>query len=242
MNNHVVLIPTYNEAESIGILLKDLLALDVDIIVIDDDSPDKTAQIVQSFESNRLQLIQHGTKNGIGPAYIVGIQAALNRGYEKIATMDADGSHLVSDLAPMFLESLSCDVVVGSRWIPGGQVTNWPTHRVLLSKLGTWYARKCLNLPFKDLTGGLRIYDAKLLHKLNFAAIRSNGYCFQIEMIRALASINARIKEMPIHFIERSNGKSKMSRSIVVEALIKVSVWGFSRLFRVNADKLHYVN
>jgi dolichol-phosphate mannosyltransferase len=241
MNEHVVLIPTYNEAESIGILLKDLLVLDVDIIVIDDDSPDKTAQIVQSYESNRIKLIQHGAKNGIGPAYIVGIQAALDRGYKKIATMDADGSHLVSDLAEMFQESQSCDVVMGSRWIPGGQVTNWPIYRVLLSKLGTWYARKCLNLPFKDLTGGLRIYDAQLLHKLNIAAITSNGYCFQIEMIRVLASMSARIREIPIDFIERSNGKSKMSRSIVIEALFKVSVWGFSRLFRVNADKLHYV-
>jgi len=241
MNKYVVLIPTYNEAESIGILLKELLALDVDIIVIDDDSPDKTAQIVQNFGSNRIRLIQHGTKNGIGPAYTAGIQAALEQDYQKIATMDADGSHLVSDLARMFLESQSCDVVMGSRWIPGGQVTNWPTYRVLLSKLGTWYARKCLNLPFKDLTGGLRIYDAQLLHSLRVGAITSNGYCFQIEMIRALTSLGARINEVPIHFIERSNGKTKMSRSIVMEALFKVSVWGFSSLFKANADKLHYV-
>jgi dolichol-phosphate mannosyltransferase len=241
MNRHVVLIPTYNEAESISILLKDLLALDVDIIVIDDDSPDKTAQIVQNFESNRIELIKHGTKNGIGPAYIVGIQAALDRGYSKIATMDADGSHLVSDLAQMFRESQSCDVVMGSRWVPGGLITNWPTYRVLLSKFGSWYARKCLNLPFKDLTGGLRIYDSRLLQGLNIGAITSNGYCFQIEMIRATFSLRARIKEVPIHFVERSYGRSKMNRSIVIEALIKVSLWGFSRLFRVNADKLHYV-
>ena len=130
---------------------------------------------------------------------------------------------------------------MGTRWIPGGEISNWSTSRELLSKFGTWYARKCLNLPFKDLTGGLRIYDAKSLKKIDLGKIRSNGYCFQIEMIKALYSQSATIYEIPIHFIERRAGKSKMSANIVVEAFIRVSAWAVQRVIRPNADKLQYV-
>ena len=241
MGKNVVLIPTYNESESILGLLRGLESLEVDIIVIDDDSPDGTASLVRSFRSDRVRIIEHGSKNGIGPAYLSGMKQAISQGYEKIITMDADGSHLVEDVQILISKSVNYDVIMGTRWIPGGEVSNWSASRELLSRFGTWYARKCLNLPFKDLTGGLRIYDAKSLKKLNLEKIRSNGYCFQIEMIKALHSQGATIYEVPIHFIERRAGKSKMSTNIVIEAFIRVSMWAIKRILRPNADKLHYV-
>jgi dolichol-phosphate mannosyltransferase len=237
----VVLIPTYNEAESILSLLHELGKVDTDIVLIDDDSPDGTSKMVENLNLNRLRIINNGKKNGIGLAYIAGFKLVLNNDYDFIATMDADGSHLVEDLQRMLEVIPEWDVVMGSRWIQGGSVTNWPIHRRLLSQFGTWYARKALKMDFKDLTGGLRIYSSQTLKKLNLDSISSNGYCFQIEMIRAFFELNAAIKEVPIHFIERKQGKSKMNRSIVLEAFLRVSSWGIQRLTRYNADKLHYV-
>jgi dolichol-phosphate mannosyltransferase len=241
MNNKVVLIPTFNESGSITSILKELGDLNVDIIVIDDQSPDGTAQLIEKLELPNVLVIHHGQKKGIGPAYISGFKKAMEKGYAFIATMDADGSHQVKDLANLFEQCEQTEVVMGSRWIQGGSVSNWSCHRIILSKLGTWYARICLDLPFKDLTGGLRIYSANSLCKLNLDSIRSNGYCFQIEMIRALTTLDTYIKEFPIHFIERRKGKSKMSHNIVMEAFMRVSLWGVQRIFRHNADKLHYV-
>jgi dolichol-phosphate mannosyltransferase len=141
----------------------------------------------------------------------------------------------------MLYEGDSHDVVMGTRWMSGGSVLNWPLHRKLLSQFGTWYAKKVLAMPYRDLTGGLRVYNAQVLKKLNMKSIRSNGYCFQIEMIRALTELNAEFKEVPIQFIERELGKSKMSKKIVIEAFVRVTLWGFQRLVGYNADKLHYV-
>ena len=241
MPKTVVLIPTYNESESIGRIIDDLQDLKIDIIVIDDGSPDKTALTVKNLHRVNVRLIENVGKNGIGAAYLQGFALASKDGYELIATMDADGSHLVSDLRKMLEVSSKCDVVMGTRWINGGSVRNWSLHRKILSQFGTWYARKALSLPYKDLTGGLRIYRGVTLAKLNLDSIRSNGYCFQVEMIRACSLVNAVIKEVPITFIEREYGKSKMSRKIVLEAFYRVSLWGFMRMLRINADKLHYV-
>jgi dolichol-phosphate mannosyltransferase len=155
--------------------------------------------------------------------------------------MDADGSHLVQDLEKMLKIGASCDVVMGTRWITGGSVSNWPLHRKLLSQFGTWYARKTLGMTYKDLTGGLRVYKSQTLNRLNLDAISSNGYCFQIEMIRAFSQLKADIKEVPIHFFERVHGNSKMSKGIVIEAIFRVSLWGIHRKIGSNADKLHYV-
>ena len=237
----VVLIPTFNESESIIPLINELKRLDVDIIVIDDQSPDGTAKLVDNLGLERVSVINNGVKNGIGPAYLNGINDAISKGYERIVTMDADGSHLVSDVQTMILKSSNFDVIMGTRWMPGGEVSNWSTNRQFLSKFGTWYARKCLDLPFKDLTGGLRVYDINSLRKLDLKKIHSNGYCFQIEMIKALSSQGATICEVPIHFIERRAGKSKMSGRIVIEAFIRVSCWAIMRILKPNADKLHYV-
>ena len=241
MRNNVVLIPTYNEAESIVNILTQLSSLNVDIIVIDDNSPDDTAAIVQDLGLSHIMVLQHGKKQGIGPAYIAGFRIALEKGYERIATMDADGSHRIADLATMFKKAESCDVVMGTRWMSGGSVSNWPFYRRLLSRFGTWYASACLKLAYRDLTGGLRVYSSKVLNLLDLNLIRSNGYCFQIEMIRALSTLSTHFEEVPIHFIERSQGKSKMSRSIVLEAFFRTTIWGLQRISGHNADKLHYV-
>ena len=241
MQNSVVLIPTYNEADSIADLIHSLMKIEIDVIVIDDNSPDRTSKVVEDLGLDHVRVIDHGDKNGIGAAYIAGFQVALELGYKLIATMDADGSHLATDLKKMLCEGDSYDVVMGTRWMSGGSVLNWPLHRKLLSHFGTWYAKKVLAMPYRDLTGGLRVYNAQVLKKLNMKSIRSNGYCFQIEMIRALTELNAEFKEVPIQFIEREQGKSKMSKKIVIEAFVRVTFWGFQRLVGYNADKLHYV-
>ena len=241
MQNSVVLIPTYNEADSIADLIHSLMKIEIDVIVIDDNSPDRTSKVVKDLGLDHVRVIDHGDKNGIGAAYIAGFQVALELGYKLIATMDADGSHLATDLKKMLIEGDSYDVVMGTRWMSAGSVLNWPLHRKLLSQFGTWYAKKVLAMPYRDLTGGLRVYNAQVLKKLNMKSIRSNGYCFQIEMIRALTELNAEFKEVPIQFIEREQGKSKMSKKIVIEAFVRVTFWGFQRLVGYNADKLHYV-
>lgn len=241
MHKNVVLIPTYNEADTILNLIKDLQFVPIDVIIIDDNSPDGTADIVSSLSIPNVRLIENGHKKGIGPAYLAGFSMAINDGYELIATMDADGSHSVVDLQKMLEAGRDCDVVMGTRWILGGSVSNWSLHRRFLSKFGTRYARNCLGLPYKDLTGGLRVYKGKTLGQLNLGLIQSNGYCFQIEMIRAFASMKSTIKEIPINFVEREKGVSKMNRSIVLEAFLRVSIWGLQRVFKKDADKLHYV-
>lgn len=241
MHRSVVLIPTYNESKSVVKLIRELQSLNIDIVVIDDDSPDDTAKLVRNLNYSNVRVINNGEKMGIGVAYIAGFKVAIHDGYELIGTMDADGSHLVEDLQKMLSSGVNSDVVMGTRWILGGSVVNWSLHRRALSRFGTWYAQKVLGLPYKDLTGGLRVYKGRTLGKLNLDSILSNGYCFQIEMIRAFSSIGAIIKEIPITFIEREQGESKMSKGIAFEAFWRVSLWGFQRLTRYNADKLHYV-
>jgi dolichol-phosphate mannosyltransferase len=241
MYRSVVLIPTYNESKTVVNLIRELQSLNIDIIVIDDDSPDNTAKLVRNLNYPNVRVIDNGKKMGIGAAYIAGFRFAIRDDYNLIATMDADGSHLVQDLQKMFNIGASSDVVMGTRWIMGGSVVNWPVHRKILSKFGTWYAQKVLALPYKDLTGGLRVYNGITLGKLNLDSIRSNGYCFQIEMIRAFSFLGANINEVPITFIEREQGDSKMSKGIAFEAFWRVGLWGFQRLLGINADKLHYV-
>jgi dolichol-phosphate mannosyltransferase len=160
--------------------------------------------------------------------------------------MDADGSHRVKDLPAMFAaasQALDTDrvIVLGTRWMPGGSVVNWPRSRQLLSKSGTSYARLALRIPLRDLTGGFRIYSAALLDSLRLTEMTATGYCFQIEMAMAADLAGARKFEVPITFVERINGVSKMSRAIVIEALWQTTLWGLARRLRHNADKLHYV-
>ena len=238
----LVMIPTYNEAESIGSLISSLLELELEILVIDDNSPDGTASFVSAINSPRVHLLKRGEKSGLGTAYRTGIERAEDRGiYTHLVTMDGDGSHRPEDLAPMLARASNVDVVMSSRWMPGGSIQNWPKYRQFISRLGTSYARWALKLAFTDLTGGFRVYSTHLVSRMQMSEITSEGYCFQIEMILAASAADATFSEVPITFIERELGKSKMSRRIVIEALGRVSLWGWQARFRNNADKVHYV-
>ena len=245
----MILIPTYNEATSIVELLHSLNDLrntnqfSFDVTVIDDNSPDQTAQIVDSLNLDWVNVLRREKKDGLGNAYRAGFAHVLaDPRYDQIVTMDADGSHRVVDLPAMFAAiSPGKSIVLGTRWIAGGSVVNWPKSRQLLSKSGTKYASLALGIKLADLTGGFRIYSRQLLDSLNLKDMDATGYCFQIEMALAAHVAGAKATEVPITFVERINGVSKMSRAIVVEALIQTTRWGIKRRVWPNADKLHYV-
>ena len=245
----MILIPTYNEATSIVELLhslndlRDTNQFSFDVTVIDDNSPDRTAQIVDSLNLDWVNVLRREKKDGLGNAYRAGFAHVLSDPrYDQIVTMDADGSHRVADLPAMFAAiSPGKSIVLGTRWIAGGSVVNWPKSRQLLSKSGTKYASLALGIKLADLTGGFRIYSRQLLDSLNLKDMDATGYCFQIEMALAAHVAGAKATEVPITFVERINGVSKMSRAIVVEALIQTTRWGIKRRVWPNADKLHYV-
>jgi dolichol-phosphate mannosyltransferase len=245
----MILIPTYNEATSVVELLHSLKSLRdtkefaFDVTVIDDNSPDETASIVEALAIDWVFLLKREKKDGLGNAYRAGFAHVLaDQRYDQIVTMDADGSHRVADLPAMFAAiSPGKSIVLGTRWIPGGSVVNWPKSRQLLSRSGTKYASLALGINLADLTGGFRIYSRQLLDSLNLKDMDATGYCFQIEMALAAHLAGAKATEVPITFVERINGVSKMSRAIVIEALIQTTRWGIKRRLRPNADKLHYV-
>jgi len=243
----VILIPTYNESIAIVELLKSLADLhktrDFDVLILDDNSPDKTANIVDALQYPWVSLLRRPHKAGLGAAYRAGFAHVLPmQKYSQVVTMDADGSHRVQDLPAMLdANNAPIGITLGTRWMAGGSVVNWPKSRQLLSKSGTRYARLALSIPLNDLTGGFRVYSAELLNKLNLTDMTATGYCFQIEMAMASELAGATMVEVPITFVERINGVSKMSRAIVIEALWQTTLWGLARRLRPNADKLHYV-
>ena len=243
----IILIPTYNESISIVELLRSLEELhinrDFDVLILDDNSPDHTADVVENLKLSWVQVLRRPGKAGLGAAYRAGFAfiLPLNK-YSKVVTMDADGSHRVADL-PAMLDATNepMSITLGTRWMPGGSVVNWPKSRQLLSRSGTRYARLALGIPLNDLTGGFRVYSIELLKRLRLGDMTATGYCFQIEMAMASILAGAKAVEVPITFVERINGVSKMSRAIVIEALWQTTLWGISRRLRPNADKLHYV-
>ena len=249
MKKIAILIPTYNEAISIVELLDKLKKFRIDskedfnVIVIDDNSPDGTAEIVDKLQIDWVSILRRPGKGGLGAAYRAGFAQVLNASkYTHVITMDADGSHRVEDLEKMIsaIEPGKL-IVLGTRWIPGGSVVNWPKRRQYLSRAGTAYAKLALRIPLNDLTGGFRVYSVELLKALKLTDMQATGYCYQIEMALAAHLAGANAVEVPITFVERINGVSKMSQAIVIEALLQTTRWGLSRTFRPNADKLHYV-
>ena len=227
MRSSLVVIPTYNEAESIGEILNALKPLDCDVLVIDDGSPDGTAQIVRGFG---IEVIERQGKQGLGSAYRTGFSLAIDRGYTYIIQMDADGSHQVTDLEKMMEWIGNADLLIGSRWIKDGQIANWSKFREYLSKSANAYANLLLSLGVKDTTSGFRIYTAALMKKMEISTIRSEGYCFQIEMTRRAIARGGSVAEIPITFIERAHGVSKMSVGIALEAVLRITSWGALRL------------
>ena len=249
MKKIALLIPTYNEAVSIVELLQQLKSFreisedKFDVIVIDDNSPDGTATIVDNLAIDWVSILRRPGKGGLGAAYRAGFKEVLsNDQYTHVITMDADGSHRVADLEKMIAAIEPGKLIVlGTRWIPGGSVVNWPKRRQYLSRAGTAYAKLALRIPLNDLTGGFRVYSVELLKSLKLEDMQATGYCYQIEMALAAHLAGAKEIEVPITFVERINGVSKMSQAIVVEALVQTTRWGLSRTLRPNADKLHYV-
>jgi len=241
MNKIVILIPTYNEALAIVDLLAELddfrnqSQYKFDLIVIDDNSPDNTADIVETLELSWVQTLRRPKKEGLGAAYRAGFAKVLKESnYTHVVTMDADGSHRVADLLAMFMamEASTTDkfMVLGVRWMPGGSVVNWPKYRQLLSKSGTRYAKFALGIALDDLTGGFRIYSANLLHSFDFKEMNATGYCFQIEMAMAADFAGAETKQVPITFVERIKGRSKMNGWIALEAVGFITKNGIKRL------------
>ena len=227
MNTSIVVIPTYNEVESIGVLLDALKLLPVDILVIDDGSPDGTAELCRA---RGVEVISRSGKMGLGGAYRTGFAVALERGYSNVIEMDADGSHQVSDLVKMMEWIGTSELLIGSRWVADGAIQNWSKFREYLSKAANAYANVVLSLGIKDTTSGLRIYNADLLNRMDISTIRSEGYCFQIEMTRRVIARGGSIGEIPITFIERAHGVSKMSFAIALEAVLRITSWGLLRL------------
>ena len=244
----IILIPTYNESIAIVELLNKLSTLhnarEFEVLILDDNSPDGTADIVDKLNLAWVRVLRRPGKAGLGAAYRAGFAEVLkNPRYTHVVTMDADGSHRVEDLPAMLdaEHSSGVSITLGSRWVPGGSVVNWPLSRQILSRAGTAYARIALRIPLHDLTGGFRIYSTELLRKLNLHQMTATGYCFQIEMAMASDLAGASAHEVPITFVERVNGVSKMSRAIVIEALWQTTLWGLARTLKPSADKLHYV-
>ena len=237
----VILIPTYNEATTIAELLIALNSeritanLNYDLIVIDDNSPDGTAGIVDRLSLPWVRIIRRPKKTGLGEAYRVGFSEVLsNSNYTHVVTMDADGSHRVADLIAMLdiLQKLQSKrvMIMGTRWMLGGCVVNWPKYRQLLSKFGTKYAKLGLGIDLDDLTGGFRIYSSELLNALNLSDMKTTGYCFQIEMACAAFKSGAEVIQVPITFVERHHGRSKMTSGIALEAFGYVTMAGIKRI------------
>lgn len=238
MVNVLAIIPTYNESYNIVELLTRIDNVrselssnyKIDIVIIDDNSPDKTIEIAKSLQIENLSVFNRAKKSGLGPAYLAGFNLGLTGDYQFFIQMDADLSHMPEQLEKLLESASSKSLVIGTRWMPGGSVVNWPLHRRLISKLGTKYASLALDLDCKDLTSGYRILPRELLETIDLSGIKTKGYGFQIEVARKAHSAGFEIKEVPITFIERENGRSKMGPKIVWEAWFRVSIWGFKRI------------
>ncbi|MBS1745042.1 MAG: polyprenol monophosphomannose synthase [Bacteroidetes bacterium] len=234
----LVIIPTYNEIENIPLILDTIFSLQFQyhILVIDDSSPDGTAHKVEQLQSlypNQLFLIQRHGKLGLGTAYIEGFKWAIEKGYEFIFEMDADFSHSPTDLERLYkaCKYEKYDVAVGSRYVPGGKIENWPLDRHIYSKGGALYTRMITFMPVKDPTAGFICYARKVLEAINFNEIKFIGYAFQIEMKFAAWKLGFRIKEVPITFIDRKIGNSKMSKAILKEGVLGVLMIQLKSLF-----------
>ncbi len=231
----LVVMPTYNERDSLPVTLAHLMEhVRCDVLIVDDNSPDGTGAIADELAQNHttIHVMHRQAKDGLGAAYIAGFQWALERHYDLVCEMDADGSHQPHDL-PRLLAQAEADAslsgVIGSRWVAGGAVARWPWHRQVLSRGGNLYVKFMLGLPLHDATAGFRVYRANTLEHLNLQDIESHGYCFQVDMTRRVISQGGAIAEVPITFIERESGESKMSGAIVREALLRVTQWGIDR-------------
>ena len=242
VNNTLVIIPTYNERENLQSISERVLAQEnTQLLIVDDASPDGTGQLADELASANpsIHVLHREGKKGLGTAYCEGFEWGLAHGFQILVELDGDGSHQPEQLDRLREQLEHADLAIGSRWIPGGSVVNWPARRRLLSRAGSFYARAALGLPFQDITGGYRAFTASALRRLDLGSVASQGYCFQIDMLRRANAAGLRIAEVPITFVEREFGESKMSKGIVSEALIRVTEWGMQSLQeRIVASRL----
>lgn len=226
----LVIIPTYNEAENITPIVTRVRASvpDAHILVADDNSPDGTGKLADELAGadEHVHVLHRHGKEGLGAAYLAGFQWGIDQGYGVLVEMDADGSHQPEELPRLLTALKGADLVLGSRWIPGGRVVNWPKSREYLSRGGSTYSRMLLDVPIRDVTGGYRAFRKETLEGVGMAEIASAGYCFQVDLAWRAVKAGFHVVEVPITFVERERGDSKMSRSIVVEALWRVTAWG----------------
>jgi dolichol-phosphate mannosyltransferase len=226
----VVVIPTYNERDNLEWIVERVRTAvpDVDVLVVDDDSPDGTGALADRLAAaDRQVTVVHRTeKAGLGAAYLHGFRVALDRGYDVVGEMDADGSHQPEQLPALLAALRDADLVIGSRWVPGGSVVNWPLSRKVLSVGGNLYARVLLGIPLRDVTAGYRLFRRTTLERIDLATVESAGYIFQTDLAFRTLQAGLRVVEVPIEFVERVRGESKMSRDVATESLRRITMWG----------------
>ena len=228
----VIIMPTYNERQNLEIIagrVRESVPA-ADLLVVDDNSPDGTGDLADKLAETdqHIQVMHRTEKAGLGRAYVAGFSWALERGYDVIVEMDADGSHRPEDLHRLLTALADADAVIGSRYVPGGTVVNWPKSREFLSRGANIYNRLMLGVSVKDATGGFRAYRAATLRKIDLNNIESAGYCFQIDMTLRVLQAGLKLIEVPITFVERERGKSKMSNAVIREAFFRVAQWGIT--------------
>jgi dolichol-phosphate mannosyltransferase len=236
----VMVVPTYNERDNLAWIVGRLRAAtpDVDVLVVDDGSPDGTGKLADELAAADPQVtVLHRTeKAGLGAAYLHGFSVALDRGYDVVGEMDADGSHQPEQL-PLLLAALAdADLVIGSRWVSGGSVVNWPLSRKVLSVGGNLYARVLLGIPLRDVTAGYRVFRSTTLKAIDLDSVESAGYIFQTDLAFRTLRAGLRVVEVPIEFVERVRGESKMSRDVATESLRRITSWGLRERRRQVAD------
>ena len=228
----LVVMPTYNEAATVRKVVERVRAAvpAADVLIVDDSSPDGTGEIADSLAQldSHVHALHRARKEGLGKAYVAGFRWGLERAFDTLVEMDADGSHQPEELPNLLAALRDADVVLGSRYVAGGRVVDWPWHRELLSRGGNRYSRIALGVPLRDITGGYRAYRASALRRLELATVASAGYCFQVDLAWRAVRSGLRVAEVPITFVERTEGASKMSGAIVREALWQVTRWGIA--------------
>jgi len=237
MNKYLIIIPTYNEKENIAIILTEILNLNnnFNILVVDDNSPDGTSNIVEEFilSNSNIHIIKRNNKGGLGSAYIEGFKWAIDNNYNYVMQIDADLSHNPKDLIRLMNKSNNYDLVIGSRYIKGISIVNWPLSRLILSYLANLYARIIIGIPIKDVTGGFKCISVNILKSINLDKIKSEGYSFQIELNYLAWMNNYTITEIPIVFTDRTLGTSKMSKTVIFEAIYMVPYLFFKKIFKL---------